>query len=729
MTSPPTRSSKGHKRIASHVDLLDHHEDADDTNYSLNIPMNEDDLDQRAFIATSAAGLPSSPIAHPADAADLVLDTVKEEPEEDEFAVRNPAAYKGPLTDTVNINAKRPVPKVLHPEPTSQVIMPSSDAIDASSWMDIDKSFIVAQAPARSGSIKIDAADALEPDGTMLFYWLDYIELNGILCLFGKVKNQKTGQYVSAFCRVDGVLRNLYFLPRDKKLSSPESPVTMADVHQEVAKLLRQAKVEQFKAKGSNRKYAFELNDIPQQSDYLKVLYGYKAAQLPLDLTGETFSHVFGTNTAMFEQFVLYRRIMGPCWLQIQAPDLRVAQNSSWCKVEIGVSDPETVSPVPDLSVYGLPEAPQMTLMSVAFRTILNKADNKSEIVVASARVYNDVNLEDPIAAENLPCQSFTIVRPLRNVFPNGFELEAKRQGLMLERNETALLNAFMAKWQNTDADIIVGHDWENVHYGTLLARLREKKISNWHRIGRMKRGEWPKVYGRGGFYAERSLGVGRLMCDLSNDLGKSLMTKAQSWTLTELCKLELGRDRKDVDSEKALQAWTETSKGLVDFAMHCNIDTFLQAAIAIKIQIMPLSKQLTNLAGNSWAATLSGTRAQRNEYILLHEFTKNKYICPDKIWQKSKTVTVDDEDGEMEAVPGKKKDKFKGGLVFEPEKGLYDKFILVMDFNSLYPSIIQEYNICFTTVERIEEIGDDSAEEVVPDPPGRDVPQGSTLR
>ena len=107
---------------------------------------------------------------------------------------------------------------------------------------------------------------------------------------------------------------------------------------------------------------------------------------------------------------------------------------------------------------------------------------------------------------------------------------------------------------------------------------------------------------------------------------------------------------------------------------------------------------------------TLNGGRAERNEYILLHEFHRLKYIVPDKQWGKKAEAAVKEEhnDDDGEGSGGRrtkgKKDKYKGGLVFEPKRGLWDKFILVMDFNSLYPSIIQEYNIAFSTVEPVED-------------------------
>ena len=52
---------------------------------------------------------------------------------------------------------------------------------------------------------------------------------------------------------------------------------------------------------------------------------------------------------------------------------------------------------------------------------------------------------------------------------------------------------------------------------------------------------------------------------------------------------------------------------------------------------MLPLSKQLTNIGGNLWIRTLTGGRAERIEYLLLHEFHNRKYIVPDKERPKKK--------------------------------------------------------------------------------------------
>lgn len=351
-------------------------------------------------------------------------------------------------------------------------------------------------------------------------------------------------------------------------------------------------------------------------------------------------------------------------------------------------------------------DVPPLTVMTISLRTLHNAKDNKQEIIAASCRIYDNVILNDATQnVEKMPHQLFTVVRPVNGIYPPGFEKLAERRpgNMRLVQNEGLLLSTLMAKIQNSDPDVLMGHQLENIDWPILIHRLKEKKTPQWSRIGRMKRTQWPGNSSKfgGTFFAERQVASGRLICDLANDLGRSLMTGCQSWSLTEMCDVLLGKKRREIDNADAMKNFIPNSQGFMDYLTTCENDTHYIAAIGMKVQILPLSKQLTNLAGNSWARTLAGTRAERNEYILLHEFYRNKYICPDKYSGKKMAVKDEDENGDEEGAGGKKKDKYKGGLVFEPEKGLYDRFILVMDFNSLYPSIIQEYNICFTTVDR----------------------------
>ena len=43
--------------------------------------------------------------------------------------------------------------------------------------------------------------------------------------------------------------------------------------------------------------------------------------------------------------------------------------------------------------------------------------------------------------------------------------------------------------------------------------------------------------------------------------------------------------------------------------------------------------------------------------------------------------------------------EQYEGATVIEPVRGYYDQSIATLDFASLYPSIMQAHNLCYTTL------------------------------
>ncbi|KAI0369754.1 hypothetical protein BV20DRAFT_967411 [Pilatotrama ljubarskyi] len=576
----------------------------------------------------------------------------------------------------------------------------------------------------------------LEEDGSLRFYWLDYLEHEGKLYFIGKTQDKKTKTWVSICVTVENLQRNLFVLPRERRMEEDEETGEMyetdqvpelPEIYSDFDRLRKKAGIKSFKGKFVKRKYAFGEKDVPREErQWLKVVYGFNEPQLPNTASSPTFSRIFGTNTSAFELLVLKRKIMGPCWLQIKHPEID-NKGVSWCKVEATVSDPKDINPFPETDPDAPREMPPLTVVSLSLRTIVNHRENIREIVCATARIWSNLDIDDPTPPEALPCTVRTFVRPLDR-FPPNFEARASNNGkgvISPMKNERMLLNNILVTLHKADPDVIVGHEFLGVSLDVLLHRMRELKADHWSRIGRFRRSKWPNIGRQGSNLRFLS---GRLLCDLASDGAKGMITST-TWSLTEMCKTHLKSERQEIDPDDTASYFdgsVSSPDRLLTFVRHCELDAHYQMALVAKVQLLPLTRQLTNLAGNSWNKTLNGGRAERNEYILLHEFHRLKYICPDKLYGKKAATAVkaekEDEDGEGTKTTKGKKDKYKGGLVFEPKRGLWDKYILVMDFNSLYPSIIQEYNIDFTTVEPVE---DEEGEEKIPEPPSSEASQG----
>lgn len=67
------------------------------------------------------------------------------------------------------------------------------------------------------------------------------------------------------------------------------------------------------------RAYHFDVEGVAQgESSFLKMKYPYAYPAIEdAKLSGRTYAHIFGARSSATENFIMKKKLMGPCWLKV----------------------------------------------------------------------------------------------------------------------------------------------------------------------------------------------------------------------------------------------------------------------------------------------------------------------------------------------------------------------------------------------------------------------------
>jgi DNA polymerase elongation subunit (family B) len=246
---------------------------------------------------------------------------------------------------------------------------------------------------------------------------------------------------------------------------------------------------------------------------------------------------------------------------------------------------------------------------------------------------------------------------------------------LILCQDEYSLLNQFVDFWKRSNVDIITGWNVEGFDIKYLVNRIKNicsedrlKELSPWNRIKERKTKD---DYGKATTLYEI---VGVPVVDFRDLYKKYTYTKQENYRLETIAQVELNcgkLDHSEFDTFKEFYThdWNK-------FVLYNTIDCDRVDELEDKMKLLELCLTTSYLAKVNYGDVFSQIRMW-DSIIFNHLKSKNVVIPP-----RSKNS---------------KSEQFEGAFVREPIPGFY-KWVTAFDATSLYPSIMQTWNISLET-------------------------------
>ncbi|HET8685584.1 MAG TPA: DNA-directed DNA polymerase, partial [Methanosarcina sp.] len=233
------------------------------------------------------------------------------------------------------------------------------------------------------------------------------------------------------------------------------------------------------------------------------------------------------------------------------------------------------------------------------------------------------------------------------------------------------------------DPDIVVGYNHQDFDIPYITDRVRalaaKGEIIN-PVVGR----DGSKIgYRRFGLITRTEV-KGRVVVDALPLVRRAFSLK--QYTLRAVSKELLNREKLDVPPLEMEEYWLDTGDKFKKFVDYSRRDAELALELILNLRLLDKYIALAQVSGSLLQEIVDGGQTSMVETLLLREFGLR-----DRVLLPKPDDGVSAERYEMSS-------DLKGGEVLEPQKGLL-KNVLILDYKSLYPTIMMAHNLCYTTV------------------------------
>lgn len=250
--------------------------------------------------------------------------------------------------------------------------------------------------------------------------------------------------------------------------------------------------------------------------------------------------------------------------------------------------------------------------------------------------------------------------------------------GIQGFQNEKEMLEEFLRIVDSYDPDIITGYNVNAFDFPYLVERLRQNKLAQ--NLGRTDKATFSRTFG----ITQEYVLTGRAVADPYQILKKDPWVKFHRYDLNTVSKIMLNEQKHSIEYGDMGGLWNGGKDDLSRFIEYCRKDAELSMRLLVDKGMLDKFVELAKISGLLLQDVMGG-QTRRIDTMMLHEFKKHGFVMPlSPSGSELKRRTVEREKSEL-----------KGAIVLEPKKGLHaEGCVLVLDFKSLYPSIMRTYNV-----------------------------------